>query len=111
MARHSCHHPTSLNRTQVETSDNDSEEDEESNIGTPADPIQDPLKWLDNGPPDLSGFENRFFDLTTQFEIGRYIDVLAESVSDKQKTMEGEGTHRRSHNKGQENVEIGRAHV
>jgi hypothetical protein len=87
-------------------SDEDSSsEDEESKMGAPTDPVKDPLDWLDNGLPDLSGFENRFFDLTTQFEIARYVDVLADSVADKQKTTEIEDTYRRSQKKVQKNGE------
>jgi hypothetical protein len=87
-----------------ETSDDDTEEEGESNITTQADPVQDPLKWMDSGLPEISGFENRFFDLATQFEISRYIDVLADSVSDKQKTTDNEDTHRRSYKNAQKNV-------
>jgi len=63
LARHSCNNPP------TDTTD----------------PVKDPLDWLDDDLPDLSGFENRFFDLATQSDIARYVDVLADSVSDKQK--------------------------
>ena len=29
-----------------------------SGMDTPADPVEDPLKWLDDGLPDLSGYNN-----------------------------------------------------
>ncbi len=28
-------------------------------MDTPAHPVEDPLKWLDDGLPDLSGYNNR----------------------------------------------------
>jgi hypothetical protein len=43
---------------------------------TSVDPEADPLKWLDDGLPDLSGFECHYFDLTAQFDISRYTQIL-----------------------------------
>ena len=71
---------TSCRATAAEDqSDNDSDENEPL---APVDPEADPLRWLDDGLPDLSGFEHRYFDLGAQFDISRYIDILADSVSD-----------------------------
>ena len=58
-------------------------------MDTPADPVKDPLKWLDDGLPDLSGYNNQEFDLAMQFDIRRYVDILADSVSDSRKTSGG----------------------
>ena len=57
-------------------------------MNTPDDPVEDPLKWLDDGLPDLFGYNHREFDLVLQFDIHHYIDILAESVSDPQKTSD-----------------------
>ena len=59
-------------------------------MDTPSDPLEDPLKWLDNGLPDLSGYNRREFDLALQFDIPRYVDILADSVSDLQKRRTAE---------------------
>ena len=32
-------------------------------MNTPDDPVEDPLKWLDEGLPDLSGYNHTEFDL------------------------------------------------
>jgi hypothetical protein len=61
-------------------SENDSCDKNE--ILAPVDPEADPLRWLDDGLPDLSGFEHCYFDLVAQFDISCYIDILAESVLD-----------------------------
>ena len=61
-------------------SENDSCDKNE--ILAPVDPEADPLRWLDDGLPDLSGFEHHYFDLAAQFDISHYIDILADSVSD-----------------------------
>jgi hypothetical protein len=55
---------------------------DENELPTPVDPEADPLKWLDDSLPDLSGFEHRYFDLVAEFDISRYIQILADSVSD-----------------------------
>ena len=47
----------------------DSDGEKNSGMDTPADPVEDPLKWLDDGLPDLSGYNNREFDLAMQFDI------------------------------------------
>jgi hypothetical protein len=41
--------------------DNDS--CDENEVLTPVDPEADPLRWLDDGLSDLSGFEHCYFDL------------------------------------------------
>jgi len=56
-------------------------------MDTPADPVEHPLKWLDEGLPDLSGYGHQEFDPALQFDIWRYIDILAD-VSDSRKTSE-----------------------
>lgn len=58
-----------------------SEEAEMTELDTPADPVVDPLSQLDDGLPDLSGYGKHDFDLALQFDIQRYIDVLADSVT------------------------------
>jgi hypothetical protein len=40
-------------------------------------------RWIDDGLPELDGFEHRYFDLAALFDITRYIDILADSVSDE----------------------------
>ena len=53
----------------------------ELKLVSPADPVDDPLKWLDEGLPDLSGFANQHFDLAMQFDIAQ---IQADSVSDSE---------------------------
>jgi len=69
--------------------ENEGLDSEEKNLemDTPADPVEHCLKWLDEGLPDLSGYGHQEFDLALQFDIRRYIDILAD-VSDSQKTSE-----------------------
>jgi hypothetical protein len=66
----------------VDGDQSDDDSCDESEIPAPVDPEADPLKWLDDGLPDLSGFEHRYFDLAAEFDISRYIQILADSVSD-----------------------------
>jgi hypothetical protein len=82
-------------------------EDEEEIPATSTDPENDTLKWLDDGLPDLSGFQHRYFDLATHFDISRYIDILADSVPNgaKAKTGSGLACGRVSEHKTQEGVE------
>ena len=77
----------------------DSDGEKNSGMDTPADPVEDPLKWLDDGLPDLSGYNNREFDLAMQFDIRRYVDVLADSVSDSRRTSENRVPEQAPHNK------------
>lgn len=82
----------------IESSDNSTdEEDEEPKLSSPTDPENDPLRWLDEGLPDLSGFENRYFDLATQFDIARYVHILADSVSEPKDTEGDIEVGRKSH--------------
>jgi hypothetical protein len=75
---------------QVVSEDLDSDsEGKSSEINTPSDPVEDPLKWLDDGLPELFGYNHREFDLALQFDIRRYVDILADSVSDPRKTSDG----------------------
>jgi hypothetical protein len=60
----------------------DSDSCDGNELPAPVDPEADPLKWLDDGLPDLSGFEHRYFDLAAEFDISRYTQILADSVSD-----------------------------
>ena len=46
--------------------------------------MDDPVKQLDNGLLDLSGFANQHFNLAMQFDIARYVQILADSVSDSE---------------------------
>jgi hypothetical protein len=55
-------------------------ETKSSEMSTPDDPVEDPLKWLDDGLPDLSGYSHHEFDLALQFDIHRYVDILAECI-------------------------------
>ena len=69
--------------TAEDHSDNDSRD--ESEILTPVGPEADLTKWMSDGLPDLSGFKHCYFDLAAQFDISRYVDILADladSVSD-----------------------------
>lgn len=75
--------------------DTASESEGTSEMDKPADPMEDPLKWLDEGLPDLSGYNKHEFDLALQFDIQRYLDVLADSVSDFQKTSDKGGVQRK----------------
>ena len=65
--------------------DGDIAEDDKSSGTNPVDPENDPMAWLDDGLPDLSGSQHAYFDLQAQFDISRYIGVLADSVSDSSK--------------------------
>lgn len=71
-----------------ELANEDSDGEKTSEMDSPADPVKDPLKWLDDGLPDLSGYNKQEFDLAMQFDIRRYVDVLADSVSDRQRTSQ-----------------------
>ena len=51
-----------------ENEGSDSEE-KNSEMDTPADPVEHPLKWLDEGLPDLSGYGHQEFDPALQFDI------------------------------------------
>lgn len=88
--------------------DLDSESEEKSSVvNTPSDPVEDPLKWLDDGLPDLFGYNHQEFDLALQFDIRRYVDILADSVSDPRNTSEnrfGKVTVQMSHTKLKETV-------
>ena len=65
------------------------------------DPEGDALKWLDDGLPDLSGFQHRYFDLATHFDISRYIDILADSVPNGSKaTSSGDPSGSNDHGSG-----------
>ncbi|KAG6806901.1 hypothetical protein H0H92_009651, partial [Tricholoma furcatifolium] len=75
-----------INQKQTSIASRRSEETSERNaedlndLSIPIDPEEDPLKWLDEPLPDLSGFEHRYFDLAAQFEITRYVQILADSI-------------------------------
>ncbi|KAI9452027.1 hypothetical protein F5148DRAFT_1277633 [Russula earlei] len=62
---------------------------DESEIPAHVDPEADPLKWLDDGFPDLSGFKHHYFDLAAEFDISRYIQILADSISNGTTTHSG----------------------
>ncbi|KAI9510814.1 hypothetical protein F5148DRAFT_1274586 [Russula earlei] len=47
----------------VDRDQSDDDSCDESEVPAHVDPEADPLKWLDDGLPDLSGFEHRYFDL------------------------------------------------
>ena len=55
--------------------------------------MEDPLKWLDDGLPDLSGYNHREFDLALQFDFQHYVDILADSVSNLQKKEDSREMH------------------
>jgi len=59
-----------------------------------------------SGLPDLSGFENQYFDLATQFDITHYVQILADSApgSEEEKTMD-RGTHRESQGTSQKKAQ------
>jgi hypothetical protein len=86
--------------------DLDSEsEGKSSEMNIPSDPVEDPLKWLDDGLPELFGYNHQEFDLALQFDIRRYVDILADSVSDPRKTSEnrfGRVTAQMTHTKSKE---------
>ena len=62
-------------------------------MDTPSDPVEGPLKWLDDGLPDLSGYNRRGLDLALPFDIRRYVDIPADSVSDLQKKEDSREMH------------------
>ncbi len=74
-------------------------EDSDGEKNLPADPVEDPLNWLDDGLPDLSVYNSREFDLAMQFDIRRYVDVLADSVSDSRRTSESRESGQTPHSK------------
>ena len=75
--------------TNIPAASEDSDlEGKSSEMNTHDDPVEDPLKWLDEGLPDYFGYNRNEFDLALQFDIQRYIDILADSVSDPQKTSD-----------------------
>lgn len=71
----------SVKKTANPTSEDSDSEGKSSEMNTPSDPVEDPLKWLDDGLPDLSGYNCQDFDLALQFDIRRYVDILAASDS------------------------------
>ena len=78
----------------------DSDGEKSSGIGTPADPVEDPLKWLDDGLSDLSGYIVREFDLSMQFDIRLYVDVLADTcVADSRRRSDSREPEQTPHNK------------
>jgi hypothetical protein len=83
--------------------DSDSE-GKNSKMKTPSDPVQDPLKWLDDRLPDLSRCSRRDFDLALQFDIRNYVDILADSVSDPRKTLDSRETAQMTHTKLKEKM-------
>lgn len=44
------------------------------------DPVQDGLNWLDEGHPDLRSSTSTHFDLAAEFDIERYLHILADRV-------------------------------
>ena len=88
-----------VNEDSADPVNEDSDGEKNSGMDTPADPVEDPLKWLDDGLPDLSGYNNREFDLAMQFDIRRYVDVLADSVSDPRRTSENREPEPARHSK------------
>jgi hypothetical protein len=48
---------------------------------------EDGLYWLDEGLPDLSSVSHHHFDLAKEFDISRYLNILADEVA-------SEGPHR-----------------
>jgi len=87
-----------------ELPNDESDEGGEGDLASPADPVDDPLKWLDDGLPDLSGFENRYFDLAAQFDIARYVQILADGVSDSE-PEKATDTHPKPQGSSQKNVQ------
>ena len=42
---------------------------------------KDGLDWLDEGLPDLSSVSHHHFDLAKEFNISRYLNILADEVT------------------------------
>ncbi|KAJ7727477.1 hypothetical protein B0H16DRAFT_1590626 [Mycena metata] len=53
---------------------------EETPALTPMDPANDGLDWLNDGLPDLRSASNSSFDLATEFDIEKYLHILADSI-------------------------------
>jgi hypothetical protein len=81
----------SVKKTTNPVGEDSESEGKNSEMNTPSDP-EDPLKWLDDSLPDLSGYNRQEFDLALQFDIRRYVDILADSVSDPRKTLDSRET-------------------
>ena len=48
----------------------------EMDTPSPSDPVEDLLRWLDDGLPGLSGYNRRELDLALEFDIQPYVDIL-----------------------------------
>ncbi|KAJ7450603.1 hypothetical protein FB451DRAFT_1052135, partial [Mycena latifolia] len=46
------------------------------------DPVKDGLSWLNDGLPDLRSSPTQHFDLAAEFDIARYLHVLADSIQE-----------------------------
>jgi hypothetical protein len=55
-------------KKKIANESSDSAEGKGSEMDTPSDPVEDPLKWLDDGLSDC-GHNHREFDLALQFDI------------------------------------------
>ncbi|KAJ6475879.1 hypothetical protein DFH09DRAFT_952559, partial [Mycena vulgaris] len=44
------------------------------------DPVQDGLNWLNEGLPDLRSTSSKHFDLAAEFDIQRYLHILANNI-------------------------------
>lgn len=94
----------SVKKTANPASNDSDSEGKSSEMNTPSDPVEDPLKWLDDGLPDLSRYNHQEFDLALQFDIRRYVDILANSVSDTQRASASREVAAQIHTKLKETV-------
>ncbi|KAJ7861742.1 hypothetical protein B0H14DRAFT_3616599, partial [Mycena olivaceomarginata] len=61
-------------------------EDSEGTPLTPHDPANDGLDWLNDPLPDLRGSSTSRFDLAAEFDIEKYLHVLADSITAAKET-------------------------
>ncbi|KAJ7756406.1 hypothetical protein DFH07DRAFT_742625 [Mycena maculata] len=53
------------------------------------DPMDDDLNWLNDGLPDLRSISAKEFDLASEFDIQKYLHILADSVRSPAKNPNG----------------------
>ncbi|KAJ7750757.1 hypothetical protein B0H14DRAFT_3896888 [Mycena olivaceomarginata] len=75
-------------------------EDSEGTPLTPHDPANDGLDWLNDPLPDLRGSSTSRFDLAAEFDIEKYLHVLADSITAAKETPVDARHHRPTNGNG-----------
>ncbi|KAJ7877234.1 hypothetical protein B0H14DRAFT_2342429, partial [Mycena olivaceomarginata] len=59
---------------------NQNTETTDAEVLDPQDPVKDGLDWLNDGLPDLRTSSSSHFDLASEFDIEKYLHILADSI-------------------------------